>query len=102
MDHPQVQETTCSHCNEVFPSKGKYQYHFQRVHQDEFQIHHSNQEEISILRSENEKFLCICSKGYYVRQSLRRHQKRCQQWKDHQVSQEAGSDSEISIEGNIY
>ena len=102
MDNLQAKEITCKHCHEVFPSKGKYDYHFRRIHQKEVTIHSQNQEEFSIARSDNEKFLCICGKGYHVRQSLRRHQKRCQQWKDHQVSQEAGSDSEMSIEGNIY
>ena len=64
MDHPQAKETACKHCNQVFPSKGKYQYHFQRVHQNEAKLHHSNQEQISMYRSEDEKFVCICGKGY--------------------------------------
>jgi len=102
MDHIHAKETTCNYCKEVFPSKGKYQYHFRRVHQDEVKIHHSNQEETIIFRSENEKFVCICNKSYHSGQSLRRHQKRCQQWKDHDNTDDIDSDSEISIQGNIY
>jgi len=101
MDHPQVKETTCTHCNEVFPSKGKYQYHFRRVHQEEVKIHHSNHKEIVVLRSESEKFLCICNKNYHSGQSLRRHQKHCQQWKDYETDHNIDSNSEISIQGNI-
>ena len=102
MDHLQAKEITCKHCHEVFPSKGKYDYHFRRIHQKEVTIHSQNQEEISIPRLENEKFACICNKGYHVRQSLRRHQKKCQQWKDHEIDHDMNSDSEISIQGNIY
>jgi len=101
MDHPQAKETICSHCNEVFPSKGKYQYHFQRVHQNKLKVNHSNQEETSIYRSENEKFICICGKGYQAGQSLHRHQKSCQQWKDHESHQDLDSDLEMSIQGDF-
>jgi uncharacterized Zn-finger protein len=97
-----AKETICNHCNEVFPSKGKYQYHFRRVHQIEVKVHHSNQEKTSIRRSENEKFVCICGKDYEAGQSLQRHQKNCHQWKDHEASYEVDSDSEMSVRGNIY
>lgn len=102
MDHPQAKEITCTHCNEVFPSKGKYQYHFRRVHQNEVKRHHLDQEQTSIRRSGNEKFVCICGKDYHVCHSLYRHQKYCQQWKDHEATDNIDSDSEISIQGNIY
>jgi hypothetical protein len=102
MDPNQGKEIACKRCHEVFPSKGKYDYHFRRIHQNEIKIHHSNQEESSISRSEDEKFVCICNKGYHVQQSLRRHQKKCQEWKDHEASLEAGSDSEMSIQGNFH
>jgi len=102
MDHQQIKETTCKHCNEVFLSKGKYQSHYRRVHQKEIMTPHSNQEQTMTHRSEEEKFVCICNKGYYVQQSLRRHQKKCQEWKDHEASVEAGSDSEMSVQGNFH
>ena len=79
MEHLQVKETSCNYCGQVFSSKGKYQYHFRQVHQNEVKIHHSNQEEIIIRRSENEKFTCICNKSYHVRQSLLHHQRSYQQ-----------------------
>jgi len=102
MDHPQAKETTCKHCNEIFPSKGKYQTHYRRVHQIEVEIHRSNQEQSLLHRPEDEKFICICEKGYYVRQSLDRHQKGCQRWKDHEASLNSDSDSEMSVLGNFY
>ena len=101
MDHPQAKETICKHCNEVFPSKGRYQAHYRRVHQNEIRMRHSEQEQIFIHRSNNQKFDCICGKGYPTSQSLYRHQKSCQQWKDSQVNHEDDSDSEISIQGNF-
>jgi hypothetical protein len=30
-----AKETTCKHCNKVFESKGKYDYHFRAEHQKE-------------------------------------------------------------------
>ena len=102
MDNLQAKEITCKHCHEVFPSKGKYDYHFRRIHQKEVTIHSQNQEEISIPRLENEKFLCICNKSYHSGQSLRRHQRICQLWKDHNTTYDIDSDSEISLQGSIY
>jgi len=46
-------------------------------------------------------FICICEKGYNSGQSLHRHQKKCQQWKDHEASHETHSDSEVSMQGNF-
>ena len=101
MDHPQVKETICKYCDEAFPSKGRYQAHYHRVHQNEIRMRHSEQEQISIYRSDNQKFDCICGKSYTTGQSFYRHQKSCQQWKDSQVNHEDDSDSEISIQGNF-
>ena len=101
MDQPQAKETTCKHCDEVFPSKGKYQSHYRRVHQIEIEISRSNQDQALIYRTEDEKFVCVCGKDYYVRQSLYRHQKSCQQWKDHESYHDPDSDAEISIHGNF-
>ena|SRR5436190_114016 len=102
MDDPQAKEIVCKHCHEVFPSKGKYDYHVRRIHQNEVKIHSSNPEETSIHRSENEKLICICDKSYPIWQSLYRHQKSCQQWKEYKASLDVNSDSEMSIGGNIY
>jgi len=102
MDHSQAKETTCKYCNDVFPSKGKYDYHFRRIHQNEVKIHGHNQEGTSVQRSENEKFVCICDKSYHIWQALHRHQKGCQRWKDHEASLNSDSDSEMSVLGNFY
>ena len=102
MDHPQAKETTCKHCDEVFPSKGKYQSHYRRVHQNEVKINNYNQKKTSVHRSEEEKFVCICNKGYDIWQSLHRHQRTCQQWKDHEATDIIDSDSDICIQGKIY
>ena len=101
MDDLQIKETICKHCGEVFPSKGRYQAHYRRVHQNEIRIRHSEQGQIFIHRSDNQKFDCICGKSYYIRQSLYRHQKSCQQWNDYQANYEDDSNSEISIQGNF-
>ena len=98
MDHPQAKETTCKHCNEVFPSKGKYQAHYRRYHQNEVKM----QGTLPLYRSENEQFICICQKGYYSVQSLHHHQKSCHQWKDHETSVGSDSDLEMSVQGNIH
>ena len=102
MDPPQAKEVTCKHCHEIFPSKGKYDYHFRRIHQNKVKIHGHGQEEISIQRSNNQKFVCICKKDYHIWQALLRHQKSCQQWKDHEATHDIDSDSEISLQGSIY
>src|SRR5436190_19368381 len=101
MDQPQAKETTCKHCDEIFPSKGKYNHHFRQKHQNGIKIHNKNEEQTSLNRSESEKFVCICNKGYYIWQSLYRHQKSCQQWKDYESRQDLDSDSEISIQGDF-
>jgi len=101
MDHLQAKETVCNYCNEVFPSKGKYQYHFRRVHQNKVRMHGTDQEQTITRRFDDEKFVCICDKGYHSGQSLHRHQKNCQQWKDYQASHELDSDFEILIQGNF-
>ena len=97
MDDPQTKETICKHCGEVFPSKERYQVHYRRVHQNEIRMRHSEQEQISMHLSDTEKFDCICGKGYNIGQSLYRHQKSCQQWKDYQANHKNDSDSKISI-----
>ena len=102
MDHLQLKETICNHCNEIFTSKGRYQVHYRRVHQNEVKVLHFDQGRTSIHRSINEKFTCICDKSYQIGQSLYRHKKSCQQWKDHEVTHDTDSDSELSVQGNIY
>ena len=81
-----VQEITCSHCGDVFPSKGKYDYHYRRTHQSEMKISKKNDDPSQIVRSTNDKFVCLCGKGYPVPQSLYHHQLTCLEWKAEQMT----------------
>ena len=73
MNQNQVNFITCSHCNESFLSKGKYQSHYTQKHQKEIKI----DDETIVFRSENGKFICICEKKFEVGQSLERHYENC-------------------------
>jgi hypothetical protein len=88
------EETLCSHCGESFDTKGKYKYHYRKVHQNGNKQHQSDQLEAGIHRDEDEKFHCLCGKEYVLYDSLCRHHKNCRQWKDHQTSRE------LTIESN--
>ena len=66
MDRRAAKETTCKHCGEVFPSKGNYQVHFCRYHQNNIKTQNINEFETTKLRSETQKFECICGKSYFV------------------------------------
>ena len=97
MDRRPAKETTCKHCGEVFPSKGSYQVHFRRYHQNNIKTQNINEFETTKLRSEMEKFECVCGKSYEIYQSIRRHQKSCQQWKVHQHDRQHSLDPEEGI-----
>jgi len=99
MDRRAAKETTCKHCGEVFPSKGNYQVHFCRYHQNNIKTQNINEFETTKLRSETQKFECICGKSYEIYQSIQRHQKACQQWKVYQCDRQRSLDPE---EGVIY
>ena len=89
-------QTTCAHCGEVFETKGKYDAHFRRIHQQKGKTVRGD----TILRSENDKFSCVCTKEYDVYQSLVRHQVTCQAWKDRQAeANREESDTETVSEG---
>ena len=96
MDQQPARETTCKHCGEVFLSKGTYQVHFRRNHQNDIKTQASNTVETTTSRSETQKFECICGKSYEIYQSIYRHQKSCQQWKAYQTNQEP---LEMEIQG---
>ena len=99
MERPQAKETTCKHCGEVFPSKGSYQVHFRQNHQYNVKIRNGNESESTKLRSESQKFECICGRSYEIYQSIQRHQKGCQEWKVHQDNVQHPLDSEMIEEG---
>jgi len=73
MNQNQVNSITCSYCDESFLSKGKYQSHYAQKHQNEIRI----DEKMTVLRSENGKFICICEKEFELGKSLKRHYETC-------------------------
>jgi len=79
------QETVCSHCGEAFSSKGKYKYHYRRVHQMEIKIRSTDNTDTAIVRSMNDKFVCLCGNEYVTYAGLHRHKLNCQEWKDIQM-----------------
>ena len=91
------QETVCSHCGEKFSSKGKYKYHYLRVHQMEIKNCSTDNMGMSIVCSMDDKFICICGKGYPVVPSLHRHQLNCLEWKNKQVANRNSEQSEQGI-----
>jgi hypothetical protein len=102
MEHSQGKETRCKHCGEVFPTKGTYQVHYRRLHQNTTEPRVAEASETTKLRSENDKFECICGNSYNIYQSIYRHQKTCQLWKAHQIEQESSSRTETAPEGKVY
>src|SRR2546423_9250188 len=96
MAQPQAKETICKHCGELFPSKGTYQVHFRRNHQNDIKAQTLSTVETTTLRSETQKFECICGESYEIYQSISRHQNSCQQWKTYQTDQEG---LEMEIQG---
>ena len=80
------QETVCSHCGDSFSSKGKYNYHYRLVHQMEIKTLSTDDTESSMVRSINDKFVCVCGKNYGIYPSLHRHQLICLEWKNKHVT----------------
>jgi len=73
MNQIQVNSITCFHCDETFLSKGKYQSHYKQKHQNEVRIN----EGMTVFRSENGKFICICKKKFELGKSLKCHYGNC-------------------------
>jgi len=63
----------CVHCGAAFDTKGKYQAHYRREHQNKVRTSEAN----TVVRAENDRFKCVCGKEYDVYQSLVRHQRTC-------------------------
>jgi len=97
MNQAEQREIACKHCGEVFASRGKYEHHYRCHHQNDIKVRSQTQQETTVTRSEDEKFICVCGKEYLVHSSLRRHQNSCNTWKDH----EAGQDTDSHSEGNL-
>ena len=67
MNQTQVNCTTCSHCDESFLSRGKYENHYKQKHQNQIQL----DEGMTVLRSEDGKFICQCGKEFELGKSLK-------------------------------
>ena len=98
MEQIQRNQTKCNYCGQIFSSKGKYQVHYNHIHKIEVKIN----DKISIQRSEDGKFLCICGKGFQVTKSLLQHQKSCQAFQNELENQELISESEESHQGKCF
>ena len=100
-------ETTCKHCGEVFPSKGKYEYHYRIEHHTApHGATASRYGAISPSRGSQERenptrFSCICGKGYTAPFSLDRHKKACQQWQEEEAHQlrDSGNPGDRNVTG---
>jgi hypothetical protein len=74
----------CKHCGAEFNTKGKYNAHYRRNHQNQMGGAEAN----TMRQENNEKFKCICTKEYKVYQSLKRHQQSCNAWQNREITQE--------------
>ncbi len=86
MNQNQVNFITCSHCDESFLSKGKYQSHYIQKHQNEIRIN----ERMTVFRSENGKFICICGKDFKLGKSLKQHHENCIKVHEKELENEQG------------
>jgi hypothetical protein len=92
-------ETICKHCNQVFASRGKYNHHFRVEHQNLSRNRNEDFVQDNNNQNEQEKLGCICGKSYTVWNSLYRHQKSCQAWKDDNPSQQRNPKTTGSMDG---
>ena len=86
MNQIQMNFITCFHCDETFLSKGKYQSHYKQKHQNEVRIN----EGMTVFRSENGKFICICKKEFELGKSLKRHYGNCIKVHEKELENEQG------------
>ena len=86
MNQIQVNFITCTHCNESFTSKGKYQIHYIQQHQNEVRI----DENTIISRIEGGKYVCLCRKEFELGKSLKRHYRNCTKVHEKELDNERG------------
>ena len=87
MNQNQVNSIICIHCNEIFTLKWQYQNHYKKKHQNEVKIDN----EMTVSRSENGKFICICGKGFELGKSLIRHYKNCAKVHERELADQDGT-----------
>ena len=86
MNQTQVNCTTCSHCDESFLSRGKYENHYKQKYQNQIQL----DEGMTVLRSEDGKFICQCGKKFELGKSLKRHYGNCIKAYEKELENEQG------------
>ena len=86
MNQNQVNSITCSHCDESFPSRGKYENHYNKKHQNQIQL----DERMTVSRTENGKFICLCGKEFEFGKSLKRHYGNCIKVHEKELENEQG------------
>ena len=86
MNQNQVNSITCSHCNEFFLLRGKYESHYLQKYQNDVRIH----ETMTVSRSENGKFSCICEKEFELGKSLKQHHGNCIKVHEKELKNEQG------------
>src|SRR5271154_6972623 len=72
-----VEKWHCRHCTRSFDSRGKRDGHYRKEHQKLYQSFDLGDQNKSIQRSREGKFVCSCGKGFWRAQSLQRHSKGC-------------------------
>ena len=80
----------CHTCREEFQTKGRRDGHRERVHRQK------TLSDEGAVRSENGRFVCGCGRDYIIAQSLKRHQRNCQ---EAGLMDEPMNDDENNIEG---
>ena len=86
MNQNQVNSITYSHCNESFLLREKYESHYLQKHQNQIKI----DDEMTVSRSENGKFICICGKEFELGKSLKRHHGNCIKVHEKELRNEQG------------
>jgi len=86
MNQIQVDFITCTYCDEIFSSKGKYQNHYKKKHQNQIQL----DEGMTVLRSEDGKFICQCGKEFELGKSLKHHYGNCIKAHEKELENEQG------------
>ena len=66
----------CKHCGNVFTTRGKYQSHYRREHQQEVK-NKTSEGDTKVARAANSLFVCECGKEYQLPQSLTKHKQKC-------------------------
>jgi hypothetical protein len=82
----------CKYCGAGFDTRGRYDAHYRREHQNKVGRAEAN----TARQTDDRKFQCVCSREYARYQSLKRHQEHCEVWQRQEITLERG---EIAPDG---